>query len=168
MLTTSKFHWQQKLLGQRSDHDDPSKKYITLYFCFDNLQDAQGAAEDMSVASNEHWEPCFVFHDEYAGAPLGDQTVIGRYDGQVCFEATFDDVLSNVVVPDIKEVVHNLARDFGKVVAMADVSMRGTNTVTFRVEYAKITDAREALRAVSSSPVCHQVRLYPSQLADCY
>ncbi|UJO19113.1 Meiosis protein mei2 [Fulvia fulva] len=152
----SDYHWQTKLLGQRSDHADPSKKYVTLYFCFDDLSDANAAFDDMSVVANDRWAPSHVLHDEYAAAPDGDQAEIGRYDGQVCFEATFDDVLSNVNMPNIKDVVYKLACDFGHVIAMSDVSSHGANSVKFRVEYSKITAAREALRAVTNSPVNHE------------
>lgn len=78
---------RQNTVGHAAYHADLSKKYITLYLCFDDLRDGRAAFENISIASNDHRAVDLVPQEGRWRSRSAAET--SRHDGQVSF-VSFD------------------------------------------------------------------------------
>lgn len=128
---------------------------MSVILCFDSVEDAALAEEDVNMLKPS-WVVSNSSHADFSA--LKDSSGLGtgspqRFDGQVNFQATFEGKLEgDIKTAEIESHVRQLAGDFGKVLNFArGIAIGPEVKFLFRVEYYCISDAKEALRALSTN-----------------
>ncbi|KXS96730.1 hypothetical protein AC578_9020 [Pseudocercospora eumusae] len=152
----NEMHWKNKVTGQKSSGASNSK-HLTVYMRFDHVNDAEQAENDVSMV-NQAWVVKHVTQTEYAAAQgTGSRNDTSFFDGQLLFVAVFNGNLNEIKTGHVIKTVKNLAAHFGEVLAFNEGIQTTSTEWHFRVEYARISDARKALHEMNrSSTYCFE------------
>jgi len=155
------YGWDRKLRGSKAPPPNKDQKFLTLFYCFDDVEDAKRSVEEVELV-NAQMSGGFITQAEYAGAPSthGTQDATSFYDGQLVWVATFDGLTSEFNAGGAADAVVELAQRFGKVYVFAEIQTATYPHLEFRCEYNKISAAKTALeKATKQSPIIVGVSL---------
>lgn len=156
-LTTLQYGWDDKIISQHCPDVASGQpgKYITLFICFDDVADAAQAFSDLEVVpAAQNWVPSYISQTEYAAKLAYDSEIkTSFFDGQVMFHVTFKGVVTELDVSVVPAEVRRFAQEFGDILAFEVIFLH--TDVECRVEYAKISSAREVLGLVTTAQPMH-------------
>ncbi|KAK4548448.1 hypothetical protein LTR36_009358 [Oleoguttula mirabilis] len=138
------FDWQNKVLACSAKKAD-GKNFVYLC-CFDDLRDASQSFSNVEMVG-VNWPMSYITHTEFASNLASEeQENTSFHEGQVIFVASFEGPTSEFNASGAGETVHELAKNFGEVRAFTEIAAPYPN-LEFRVEYYKISDAKNALNS---------------------
>jgi hypothetical protein len=120
---------------------------MSVALCFDDVADASSAEDDVNMIKPS-WNISYISSGEFADAHEFGKNPTSFFEGQVYFQATYEGKFENVNVPHLEEHVARLASNFGEVIAIQRVT-NTCPTYIFRVEYQRISQAREVLKELT-------------------
>jgi hypothetical protein len=158
-LTHAQRDWQNKLIARKAftGPSSNSTNPLSVALCFDDISDARSAEDDVNMIKPS-WTISYISSGEFADAHEFGTNPTSFFEGQVYFQATYEGDFEKVNVPHLEEHVARLAGDFGQVSAIQRVT-NTCPTYIFRVEFERISQAREVLKELTvDTPHYFEVR----------
>lgn len=140
------------------------------YFCsFNDIRDVETAFSDVDMV-NANWTTTYITQTEFASAVTVDggspHEKTSFHDGQVIFAVSFEGPTSEFNANAACDAVRKVAEAAGEVRAFAEIPAQYPR-LEFRVEYYKISNAKEVLKtALKSNPNVVGVRTHPHPLKN--
>jgi hypothetical protein len=147
------------LIAQKAFTDTAAnpKTSLSVALCFDDVADASSAEDDVNMIKPS-WSISYISSGEFADVHEFGTNPTSFFEGQVYFQATYEGDFEKVNVPHLEEHVSRLAGNFGKVIACQRVT-NTCPTYIFRVEFQRISQAREVLKELTAdTPHYFEVR----------
>lgn len=128
---------------------------VDTFMAFDDLRDAD-EAQRMALKISLGWTACLITQSQYLRATAGQphstsaQVASSPYDGQVLIHALVTAQDHSYRAPVPFNAVRLFAENFGSVMTMKRMHEDMT-TVIYRLEYFKVSDARQAVQCSNDS-----------------